>query len=436
MNPTLEERLNYLTESLTGYSVEPKAGSALSLMMGHLIDPANPDTQKVIEIASKVLEKEILFYKNVVNPTVASTVDRAKQAIDKKFFELTPEVPTITELYVPEFVMELIDRNVVRESAGGSLDGVNITIPVQDDIVTYTAFSNGTLSELVNQFVSTKGTTFFRNVWTKYLTDVSQTNTELFALLNSGFSSKYSNFDDLFAVYILVRGLQKKIPENIRMSLSEYEHGMTQLAKKLEAAIYKRVLKFREKEEKGLVALSFEDKVIYVSGNNYQKFLQTGLEVEVLFGAVMRENKTWALTELKEKAKDLNEVFTKMYSAKVVEQNAMLDKQLKMVLASVFKDTIDGGLPEGSCFTPEQLRDFTSELLKQSRMVTKETVPEIVKNWVIRVYFAHTNASTFFNYVEMYTGKGFNLELDKAILFAIVEMVIDFFVEETNVSRI
>ncbi len=432
----LNEKIDFVLKSVGGDTIEPKPNSVLSLVSSILIDPASATFHEGTKLVSDTLIKELNFYKEAVLPQVHELIELTENTIAEKVTTLEPILPVIKQIVIPEFIKILIERGTISKKEGGSLSDVNITLPMVDNIEEYINYGSGELGSYVKQFVSEKGVDFFKDVWNKYLNNVSLDSLDVFKIINIGNKFNTGLEDELFGLYILVKTALKNPVKGTAISLSVYENALINYEKKLATTIYTKAEQYINATEKGLVIVGKNETNIYVIDSNYLKVLEKGVNIESIFGTSLTVIQTYTVDSLVANKDSLENNWNNHYSLQSVKVKNSINGLYRMLIAttiskynSVFVST-DNNVCE---FTIEELNELTSKYMKTISNVTKDNVKDIIRNYVISVAYARTNASVFFSYVDTYTGKGYNLDLDRAIAFSMLEMIIDFYVNEVNV---
>ncbi len=83
--------------------------------------------------------------------------------------------------------------------------------------------------------------------------------------------------------------------------------------------------------------------------------------------------------------------------------------------------------------TKEEFSGMILEYLKNQSNVSNTNLKENIRLFVIHFMFYTTNANVFFGYVDKYTGPEFNLELELAISYTMLEMITDYYISETEI---
>jgi len=434
----IKSKIDYIVTSLSGKSVEPKAGSVLSAVSEILINPASKDFHDGTNMVAKTIAKELKFYKNTVLKEVNSNISFIHGALNDNYIDDTPKSFVVKQIAIPEFVSLLLDRNTIRDVAGVSMSDVKLTIPLPDNVKDYTLFGAGELGVYVKDYVSSKDEGHFENVWYKYLTDLSLDNIEMMRLVNSGLTKTVRNYDDIFSVYILVRSLLKNPPASVKGNLDAYESGLKLVEKKLSSAIFKRSEKFFKMSSNETVVIERDGNDVFVISGNYVKLLSKDISIESVFGGTLNTSGTLSVKDIITNHEEFAKNWNDHYSKSVVESKLAVEKRLKMILATNFNKQLpefikNHYIPKD--LTVDDLSELTTKFLGSVGIVSRDNLDKIIKEYVIHVLFCFTNASVFFGYVETYTGKTFNLDLDQAISYAMLEMIIDFYANEVEVTK-
>ncbi len=429
----LNNKIDFVTTNIGDKVLEPRPNSALSMASGILIDPASKEFHNTTDLVSNTLIKELNFYKNVVINEINTLTEIAETDIREKINDLEVKVPSIGQIKIPEFIKLLLDRQTIRKVDNSDLSTVTLTIPTPDNIDEYINYNKGELGEYVNSFIIEQDAGFFKYVWGRYLNDLSLSNINVFRIINSNntFDSDLDN--DLYGLYILVRGLMDNPPRTVSGDLSTYENALINYEKTLSNTIYKKTERYSKLVTNETVIAGSTDNKIFVIDSNYIKLLEKDISIEVILGAGLVLGKQYSSSALVNGKDRFEKEWNKSYSAQKVKNNNSLNLLYRSILAGSIKKYCNDYLPSKSNIfkeTKEELLEKVSVGIDEIDEVNKANIKDVIRKFVINVIFEDTNASSFFNYVDKYTGKSYNLDLEHAISYAMLEMIIDFYASD------
>ena len=264
-----------------GKIVEPSTNSVLKLIKDHSVDEVNILVNKVADKISN----EIGLYRNVFTPLYIAY----KDAVNKILEDKKPENPLhkykVVAVDIPDYIKELIKKDVIHQNASYvELPISNVVIPVPtDNIRSYFKVSSHTEQMYIDELLSKYSDDDLKNIWEKYLLNVSGSNDNIANLPYSDLNK----IDDVALLFALITNLKNNIPDGVSVDESTYTKVMRNFYTTLVADIAILTRTFNDYVKSDRLVIKIFDNTVTVVKPVYNKFLKEQ-RVEVLLGLMIK----------------------------------------------------------------------------------------------------------------------------------------------------
>lgn len=267
--------------------LEPKDNSVIKLVLGANVTEFN---NVVEEIASKVTN-EIGVYKNIFMPMLKEYIEIVNNIIVDRSPKSDISKYRINVVAIPDYIKELVKKGAVPNNGNiFELPISSLSIPAPDNIRDYFKSTSASEYMLIEELLTNKSDEDLKNIWEKYLLNVSGTND---AITNFRYKA-LGNIEEAALLIALVSNLKVNPPEKYNVKPDTYNNIMQTFYRKLMEDISLAIEEYDSLVDINILFLNSDDKyTINVIKPVYNKFLKDA-SVDVLLGYAISEDKSAA----------------------------------------------------------------------------------------------------------------------------------------------
>jgi len=263
-----------------GKVVEPTANSVMRLLNTHTAEEVNI-------LANKIADKvgvEIGLYRNVFMPVYVSYIEAVNKVLESK----KPKNPIhdykVTVVDIPDYVKHLMSKGTIHANATYvELPVSNVIIPApKENIRSYFKVASTSEQTYVDELLSIYSDDDLRNIWEKYLLNVSGSNDNIANLPYTDLS----NMNDVALLFTLVSNIKTNIPDGVSVNEGTYSKVMRNFYNALVADLAILTRTFNDYVKSKRLVIKLTDTEVKVVKPIYNVFLKEQ-RVEVLLGLLI-----------------------------------------------------------------------------------------------------------------------------------------------------
>ncbi len=390
---------------------------------------------------STVLGNELHNIKNNIIPIIQEFGEVVSKSLLNKMNNNPLKDVNIVYAELPEFMEELISRNVINKNA------INITLsnnvlsiprPEVHLIRSMLKYGSGQMEDMIQAFTNSISNDELVRIWDTYLNRITADNTNY---VNLGYTVNNGIYgSDLFILSILVKNLKQTVPEGIRVSLGVYNETINILDSLLDAKIVR--------VDNMITSYGKTGKLIYKADNinsvivikeTYDVFLNNGGSPEAIYGAVIKGAKSASISTIESKKDEYVEEWNKFVNASTVKQHIATLEQHRLAYRLGINDIMTNFISEDvKASIPEEIvADYGNIVIAYMNKCKHEdlfninkTVEEIIGN----ILFGHTNTIEFLRYMKYYSNMDSNISAKEAATYASMDLIIDFLLTQIEIN--
>lgn len=400
------------------------------------IDQSNSDTNIICKQLANKINNELILVKNKLRPLMNDLAAEIEKTLSNTDIESEISKYSIETVDVPGLVNELELLGLIgkaREPRSIGVSSVSIKIPAKEDIKKYFVHPNSAANVSVAQLLSKYTDDDLINLWDKYLTSVSATNSNIKEL---GFNAQ-ERVSELLLLQTVISNLVKDNDDTKEVEMLQLLQG--EVANVL-AIVKEKILASRAG---GVLVIKVEDKKAKVDAELYNKFISEGNTPEVILGYIVKGQHDVG-SSIYNNVIANKEEYLSLWNAKVQlaafqESNNNM-KRYKTVYDIVLGNLYKEGLPKDlqELATP----DYGSAKARLDQLFTTYKPEEVLDyNLVARdivgeVLFPETNFSHFARSITSFSKLNPNITAQDAATSASLDFIIDFLLQQVYVGDI
>lgn len=400
------------------------------------IDQSNSDTNIICKQLANKINNELILVKNKLRPLMNDLAAEIEKTLSNTDIESEISKYSIETVDVPGLVNELELLGLIgkaREPRSIGVSTVSIKIPAKEDIKKYFVHPNSAANVSVAQLLSKFTDDDLINLWDKYLTSVSATNSNIKEL---GFNAQ-ERVSELLLLQTVISNLVKDNDDTKEVEMLQLLQG--EVANVL-AIVKEKILASRAG---GVLVIKVEDKKAKVDAELYNKFISEGNTPEVILGYIVKGQHDVG-SSIYNNVIANKEEYLSLWNAKVQlaafqESNNNM-KRYKTVYDIVLGNLYKEGLPKDlqELATP----DYGSAKARLDQLFTTYKPEEVLDyNLVARdivgeVLFPDTNFSHFARSITSFSKLNPNITAQDAATSASLDFIIDFLLQQVYVGDI
>lgn len=400
------------------------------------IDQSNSDTNIICKQLANKINNELILVKNKLRPLMNDLAAEIEKTLSNTDIESEISKYSIETVDVPGLVNELELLGLIgkaREPRSIGVSSVSIKIPAKEDIKKYFVHTNSAANVSVAQLLSKYTDDDLINLWDKYLTSVSATNSNIKEL---GFNAQ-ERVSELLLLQTVISNLIKDNDDTKEVEMLQLLQG--EVANVL-AIVKEKILASRAG---GVLVIKVEDKKAKVDAELYNKFISEGNTPEVILGYIVKGQHDVG-SSIYNNVIANKEEYLSLWNAKVQlaafqESNNNM-KRYKTVYDIVLGNLYKEGLPKDlqELATP----DYGSAKARLDQLFTTYKPEEVLDyNLVARdivgeVLFPETNFSHFARSITSFSKLNPNITAQDAATSASLDFIIDFLLQQVYVGDI
>lgn len=401
------------------------------------LDQQQGDTNLICQQLANKINNELILVKNKLRPFMNDLAKDIEEVLNNTAVESEISQYAIETVDVPTLINELELLGLIgkaREPQNLGVSSVSIKIPAKEDIRKYFVHPNSAADVSIQQILTKYTDDELINLWDKYLTSVSSTNSNIKEL---GFNAP-ERISELLLLQTVISNLLKdsvqdpKEAEMLQLLQNEVSNVL--------AIVKEKILAGRSS---GMLVVKVDGTKAKVDAELYNKFISEGNTPEVILGYIVKgDNDVTAgmyNNVLAKKDEYLSLWNAKVQMASFQESNNNM-KRYRTVYDIVLNNLYKEGLPKDlqELATP----DYGSAKARLDQLLATYKPEEVVDyNLVARdivgeVIFPDTNFSHFARSITSFSKLNPNITPQDAATSASLDFIIDFLLQQVYVGDI
>jgi hypothetical protein len=380
----------------------------------------NDDTKEIVtNTISKIITKELNFFRSVVIPAINEYRDNVQENIDKYavpnpaagFKVVTIETPAPLAIDVLKNDIEYYSESNTIALPTGRMKLPELSSGAIKKIL---STGSGTINTVFNDWIDSLPEDTLTNIWVTFFTDLHDEHPAY---------NKLRRTQDPtvpLIIYMLTKQLLNDPIKEARISLSDYNNVLYSVRDYAGALLASILRSFENYEKNKVVVLSSDqnNKEVKVYGPIYREWLADGGDIEAIYGIMVSNGAdrfSRTVSALNENKDTLVKAWNKYVKLQAVYHNGIVDRSLRKVYVLTIKEVIrDMGEIESEIIEnisgfketlPGKVEDYVSNLTVDELKDVGTTADRIISE----IRFSYSNASLFIK--EMNNAKKANNNL-------------------------
>lgn len=401
------------------------------------IDQNSNDTNLICKNLANKINNELILVKNKLRPFMNDLAKDIEEVLNNTDVESEISKYAIETVDVPTLISELELLGIVgkaREPMSLGVSTVSIKMPAKEDIKKYFVHPNSAADVSVAKLLTKYSEDDLINLWDKYLTSVSSTNSNIKEL---GFNAS-ERVDEYLLLQTAIANLLKEESKDLK------EAEMLQLLQSevsnVLAIVKEKILAGRSS---GMLIIKVDGTKAKVDAELYNKFISEGNTPEVILGYIVKNSDDVTAgmyaNVLANKDEYLSLWNAKVQMASFQESNNNM-KRYRTVYDIVLNNLYKEGLPkdlqelatpnygEAKARLDQLLTTYKPEEVLDYNLVARDIVGEVI--------FPDTNFSHFARSITSFSKMNPNITPQDAATSASLDFIIDFLLQQVYVGDI
>lgn len=305
---------------------------------GEKVDELSLRMEAAVKMITKSVQDQIVFIRNEVSPNVCSLVESTSKALE----DYTKSKLSSMDV-VPVAYPQLLDNGAfaIMINEYRDLPGYTSNFPFTFGLRTGTEvielMKTGTSSvdKDIDAWVKSRGYDFFAGVWMTYFSNVG-------GLPDFQKSLSNDEFETALTVFLLARNLHGNPADSQRLSLPQYNDAMENYRNQAARYLSIQMKTYDGYFNNKFVVMTVIDRVTNVIGKNYDKFIEAGGNVEVIFGNAVENGKYRTIDDLLTNAPSLTESWRRYTALVSTNESLQRASNTRRFLTDYFRAMVAG----------------------------------------------------------------------------------------------
>lgn len=414
----------------TSQALTIKPNTPLSYCAYDIATGANTKMVEVSDKISNILTKEIIIFKDNVVPELATFIRTVENEAAERAAKEEGKKPSMVFFEVPEYVLEIAEtyKRINRETI---YDSALILPQFKESFLdTYFISPRDTVKRYREDFMSKVTGADIERIWNTYLTFIGAGNKSIYELANRD-SWTEENINDVYVLEILLKNLEKTIPDDVRSSLYDYNMRIEGMLSYIQNEIERR-LKINERMAVSKIVIintkageTSSDIVILVHKDNLQAYLTNDGNINAILGAgVSGENLVNVETLINNKDNFIKKWETVHFHLVVSVRTKMLP-----IYRAVYINAIRKFINKDKIFLKSKLDDkdiipTAIKIIEDAKGSELYDCKAVSRKLFSEVFYSDTNIGYFLERTTDYGKNG--IEVDRAITYTIIDILVEY----------
>lgn len=403
----------------------------------------------VVSRITLIASRDINIIRDGIKPLVNSYATLVEEDV-KRFLGAAPfsnliliqaDIPDFIQLMADngDFDVENIDTSARTFGAGTFIEKPNMDALRQSIIGGYSDMNTA-----VGSYMSGVSDASLERIWENYFAMISGENINYAGLGTRVTDHRYGQ--DLFVAYLIIKTLINIPPEKVKGSFANYQMAITAFKNLLAYDINDFIRRYERSIRSGRLVYHYDDKyvtnkdfVVVVHKDNYNTYITEGGNPEVLYGAVLQENKGLIYIDtLVQNKDDFALTWNNFYKKKNIERKLTSSESYKMAYKNAVYVLLDEYIGENlkRYIDPEFIENPIPSLDNYFMTIDDKkltVVRRVAIDIVAGIIFSQTNAHRFFKYMHQYEMVNPDMQPNETASYATAELISDFIAAQFEV---
>jgi hypothetical protein len=429
---SIYEKVEPVVEAIGGNVIEVKPNTALSYCLDQAIAGNGDRLDEMANGIADVLTTEVLFIKNTILKDVENISKYIKEEVISRQNSRGELDVNVVPVSIPDFILETQDRNGFFINGEDTLPNDVLVLPNADSInlEEYKTLGAGSIGIAASDFMDTIPEKDLKRIWNDYLSYITFNNEKYLRLDVTKYQTE-DTVNDMYVLYIFLSNLVTKIPDKVNAKLAFYNASIQSTLNFIKKKILNKVKRNEIEITNGLVVLgsNSDDKVIFVNKDNYDKYLRKEGSVDVILGAFVNGLTRVTATTLEESKEKLLNAWSSFYTlhlSKIRSDEARVYRIVYENAIISYVNGLDEDILDVINLEKETLFDDIRKTVKAFNVNDIHEVRKSTMTLFSDVVYKNTNLKKFITYVDGYKRMDKNLTTDRALTYALLEIITDY----------
>lgn len=381
----------------------------------------------IVQVGIKAVQDHMVFAKNVVAPAVDDLVQRVTQGLAAMTTSalLGMEVRLVE---LPELLHSAPIQAALSKYAETPLDNPRMTVNMPElpleEIIELMSTGGAGSSREISDWVAAKGEGWLRKLWA----DVFQIhpvapNAPLVTFQD--IINGEDGADNALGIFLLARRMVDQAPKDVPLPAHAFEQLMADYRNQAAANLCRALAAAEQLEKAGTLVRKQTNRVVWVNGEVYRKWIAAGGSNEVLFGNMLQAQPKFLAKDLDANAAGLKAAWDRHCAVtNTVEQGRRIVRT-KELLAGCFEDQVNELAEDDPGLAGERatvIRLF-NEVLEEIREEDLRDIYGCALRLLCCSRFAHTEAERILTGIESVKRENPQLDVREAAAVSMIKYV-------------
>lgn len=410
----------------TGATVNAAATAEVSSKVGILPSTHNTEYDNLVEQGKKAVAEVMRVARNLVAPIHEELIRDSLAMLETETISPENGFEVVKDIINPvlrdgNFLSFIEDYKEAKMAPVTQI--LRFGDHTADEVVAMLRTGFKATDEAIDMWVGMKGPAWFKQVWEDIFHNTLNSN-------SGTVDSKLSADRDVAcAAFLIARYLFDNVPENIEMTLSAYQDLVSSIRNQSGFILYNQLVNLDRALKAGLMVYKVAGKKVYVFGDVYDKWIEDGGDVDILFGMVVTGRTDMSITEINNNARRYHEAWLNHNNRQKAAETQNRFNKLRNILLLNFqkqleRDAADAGAENTIA---EIYNKFKRELmLVTDSQLQGEQLNETVLKLLCTTRFNDPAVYFVLTRIEFHCKSNPALSAREAASIAIIEYVTDW----------
>jgi len=414
----------------------------------HALEHVNSDDevyQNIITNLGTAVSNDINMYKNQFIPLIKEYGTLVKNKLDTVEPDSLLTKYSLKEIKIPGYISDLIEKKEVgieREGRNLTITTLNIPVPEEDSVIKeYITSESPVKQALIKDVTESFTMSEIRDIWNKYLINISSTNTNIDEL----YSTSLVNLKTLSLLHVILSNMKAKPLSNIKMPESTLQGILSNYLMDINNIMTKAVKQYDNLNSINRLVYSVSEFEVVVHDKVYDKFLgeNDSVSINTLLGFVVSgktDYNSFYMADILTNAEAYNSNWDKLVKQSEVSEvsnKVKLYKTVYSIMLSKFVDELDKDTLEytdgiNQTVAEERLQKLFEETSDDVVLDIDKFSMEVIGDVVI----VAGNFDRFMHNVYEYIKTTPSLTMQEAASLAVVDLITDYVLGNLELAQI
>lgn len=394
----------------------------------------------VVEEGAKAVRTQLKLCRNVITPLHEELVEAVRGLLSEKFNPALAGFAVIEERY-PDLVSEGSFLALIEEYAKTNVGSIDATLKFGERTteqlreLMHTGFKS--TDEAIDLFLATKGDGWLAEVWADYYNGAeNRTFKDVMASLQS--KSEVEGVETAIAVHLLARGLLENPAEESGLALTQYNSVLRDIRNSTGSFIYIRLSAANQARGADLIIRRVVGNQVTVDGVLFDKWINAGGDVDVLFGLAVSKLKLYSIKDLEEKRERLLKSWVDYVKLANATNTSNKYQAVRTTLASAFAKQLEAEAGEAAQYGAERnIKEIYTLFVNEMRKLSDTELQDIndaVLKLLCASRFKDTDAYKLMSRIAFHRKDNPSLSAREAATIATIEYITDWTYSQIRVT--